>query len=163
MMLKIIWNHFKMINTIYGDLIEKAKNGEFDVIIHGCNCFCTMGGGIAKTIKNEFIEAFNADRKTIKGSKDKLGTCSFANIERNGFNFIVVNAYTQFNYGYGKMADYDAIEQCMKWIKDSFKGKRFGLPLIGAGLAGGDWNKILQIINDVLGDEDITIIKYKRI
>jgi len=73
----------------------------------------------------------------------------------------VVNAYTQFNYGYGKMADYDAIEQCMKWIKDNFKGKRFGLPLIGAGLAGGDWNKILQIINDVLGDEDITIIKYK--
>jgi len=68
--------------------LKRQKNGEFDVIIHGCNCFCTMGGGIAKTIKNEFIEAFNADRKTIKGSKDKLGTCSFANIERNGFNFI---------------------------------------------------------------------------
>jgi O-acetyl-ADP-ribose deacetylase (regulator of RNase III) len=41
-----------------GDLIKKAKEGEFDLIVHGCNCFCTMGGGIAKGIKREFPEAY---------------------------------------------------------------------------------------------------------
>lgn len=35
--------------------------------------------------------------------------------------------------------------------------------MIGAGLAGGDWNIISQIIDDELGDEDITIVKYKRL
>ena len=36
---------------IKGDLIKLALQGEFDVIVHGCNCFCTMGAGIAKSIK----------------------------------------------------------------------------------------------------------------
>ncbi len=35
------------LNIINGDLIDLAKNGNFDVIIHGCNCFRTMGVGIA--------------------------------------------------------------------------------------------------------------------
>jgi O-acetyl-ADP-ribose deacetylase (regulator of RNase III) len=29
--------------TIAGDLIKMAKNNEFDVIVHGCNCFTSMG------------------------------------------------------------------------------------------------------------------------
>mgnify|MGYP001795501660 FL=1 len=38
--------------TIKGDLVKLAIKGEFDLIIHGCNCFCTMGAGIAKTIRS---------------------------------------------------------------------------------------------------------------
>ncbi|RYD20572.1 MAG: hypothetical protein EOP88_14530 [Verrucomicrobiaceae bacterium] len=37
--------------TVAGDLIQLAKNGEFDLIVHGCNCMCTMGAGVAKGIK----------------------------------------------------------------------------------------------------------------
>ena len=40
--------------TVKGDLIHLALAGEFDVIVHGCNCYCTMGVGIAKTIKQKF-------------------------------------------------------------------------------------------------------------
>lgn len=36
--------------VITGNLIKLAINGDFDVIIHGCNCFCKMGAGIAKQI-----------------------------------------------------------------------------------------------------------------
>ena len=36
-----------MINYVDGDLIKLAKQGRFDVIVHGCNCFCQMGAGIA--------------------------------------------------------------------------------------------------------------------
>lgn len=39
---------------IYGDLIIEAKKGAFDVIAHGCNCFCNMGAGIAVAMKKEF-------------------------------------------------------------------------------------------------------------
>ncbi len=145
-----------------GDLIKKAKEGEFDLIVHGCNCFCTMGAGIAKGIKSEFSGAFDADRATTKGSREKLGTCSFAKIEREGIDLIVVNAYTQFDYrGRGAKADYDAIRSCMKWIKENFEGKRIGLPKIGAGLAGGDWEKISQIIDEELAGEDVTLVEYK--
>ena len=37
--------------TIHGNLIHVAQNCEFDLIVHGCNCFCAMGEGIAKGIK----------------------------------------------------------------------------------------------------------------
>lgn len=40
-------------NSIKGDLIKLAIDSEFDLIIHGCNGFCTMGAGIAKTIKQK--------------------------------------------------------------------------------------------------------------
>lgn len=50
------------LNIINDDLIDLAKNGNFDVIIHGCNCFCTMCAGIAKVIKQEFPEAYLPDQ-----------------------------------------------------------------------------------------------------
>lgn len=94
-----------------GDLIKLALNGEFDVIVHGCNCFCTMGKGIALTIKNVFPEAYQADLKTNKGDKQKLGKYSYAKLQRNGYQITVINAYTQYHYGgCGNKADYNAIK-----------------------------------------------------
>lgn len=60
-----------MLKIMHGDLIKLALTGDFDVIVHGCNCFNTMGAGIAKTIKQTFPEAYQADLKTEKGSKQK--------------------------------------------------------------------------------------------
>ena len=67
-------------NIVHGDLIKLALTGEFDVIIHGCNCQCAMGAGIAKAIKSTFPEAYQADGETEEGSRDKLGTISFAEV-----------------------------------------------------------------------------------
>ena len=38
--------------TVTGDLITLALEGEFDVIIHGCNCYNTMGAGIARAVRD---------------------------------------------------------------------------------------------------------------
>lgn len=146
---------------VEGDIIKLAIEGRFDVIIQGCNCFCTMGAGLARSIRHEFPEAYDADCETKKGSKKKLGTCSAAEVEREGARFIVVNAYTQFNYrGYGTKADYYAIRSCMKHIKSMYHGKRIGIPRIGAGLAGGDWEFISEIIAEELHEEDVTLVGY---
>ena len=98
-------------HKIKGDLIKLAIKGDFDVIIHGCNCFCTMGAGIAKSIKTAFPEAYKADLETLKGDKEKLGNFSAANIKRNGQEITIVNAYTQYHYGGpGIKVDYNAIQ-----------------------------------------------------
>lgn len=144
-----------------GNLIEMAINGDFDLIVHGCNCFGTMGAGVAKGIKAAFPQAFEADLATERGSKDKLGTCSFAEIPNEGAALIVVNAYTQFDWrGSGVKVDYEAVRSCMRWIKARYSGKRIGLPKIGAGLAGGDWKEIASIIEEELAGEDITLVEY---
>ncbi|HUV50462.1 MAG TPA: hypothetical protein VMW78_05525 [Anaerolineae bacterium] len=62
---------------IKGDLLKLAIDKEFDIIIHGCNCYCTMGAGIAKAIRDTFPEAWDADSKTGKGSLNKLETMRY--------------------------------------------------------------------------------------
>lgn len=147
--------------VIDGDLLELALAGEFDVIVHGCNCHCTMGAGIAKSIKARFPEAYAADLATTKGDREKLGTISFAEIERPHHSLVVVNAYTQYDWrGSGKKVDYDAIRTTMQFVKSRFGGKRIGYPLIGAGLAGGDWSEIAPIIDAALNGEDHTLVRY---
>lgn len=147
-------------NELTGDLLVLAEQGQFDVIVHGCNCFCTMGAGIAKTIKAKFPEAYQADLQTISGDRGKLGTYSQVKIQREGTEFVIVNAYTQFNWrGRGIKADYAAIEQVFKLIKSQFSGLCIAYPLIGAGLAGGDWTVISKIIDEALDGENHTVVK----
>ena len=147
---------------IEGDLLKLALNKEFDVIIHGCNCYCSMGAGIAQSVKKIFPEAFEVDEKTINGSKEKMGTISYAKVFRNTHEIIIVNAYTQYHWkGKGVLVDYDAIKSVMKIISKKFYGKRIAYPMIGAGLAGGDWNIISKIIDSALKGEDHTLVKFK--
>ncbi len=147
--------------TVRGDLLKLALEGEFDVIIHGCNCQCAMGVGIAKAIKSHFPEAYKADCKTAKGDRDKMGSISFATVEKNGQEITVVNGYTQFHWtGADGLADYDAIRSVMREVKKQFSGKRIGYPKIGAGLAKGDWDVISQIIEEELEGEDHTLVEF---
>jgi O-acetyl-ADP-ribose deacetylase (regulator of RNase III) len=147
--------------VIKGDLLRLALAGRFDVIVHGCNCHCEMGAGIALQIRTMFPEAYAADLQTEKGSRAKLGTSSMAVIKRGNTEFTVVNGYTQFHWsGAGVKADYDAIRSVMKGIKTRFAGQRIGYPQIGAGLAGGNWPTISSIIDEELHGEDHTLVIY---
>ena len=148
-------------HVLKGDLLKLALMGEFDVIVHGCNCQCAMGAGIAKTIKALFPEAYGADCATRKGDREKLGTISHANIIRDESSFTVANAYTQFHWsGQGIKADYDAIRSAMSEVKRQFEGRRIAYPMIGAGLAGGDWSIIAPIIDEALAGETHTLVQY---
>ena len=107
--------------SLNGDLIKLAKNGMFDVIVHGCNCFNNMGAGIARDIKTHYKDAWKIDQLTIYGSTNKLGTITYTE-PINGV--IVVNAYIQYRFGYGgPHCDYNAIRECMKVIKKTIQWK----------------------------------------
>jgi O-acetyl-ADP-ribose deacetylase (regulator of RNase III) len=145
--------------TVKGDLIKLAKKGEFDVIIHGCNCFCAMGSGIALQIKREFPGAYKVDMQTKQGDRKKLGTYSKAILG----DLTVINAYTQYDFkGTGILADYKAIDKVFRSIAIDFEGKRIGFPMIGAGLARGNWEEIEAIIKNNLGGMcDFTLVEYQ--
>ncbi len=142
---------------IRGDLIQYAENGLFDVIIHGCNCQCQMGKGIALTIKRKYPQVYEEDCKTEKGDRKKIGTYSSIEITNENNAFTVINGYTQFHWrGTGVKVDYNAIRSIMAQIKINFTGKRIGYPLIGVGLAGGDWSVIAKIIDE----EEHTLVRF---
>lgn len=139
---------------MFGNLITMGINGTFDCIVHGCNLYNTMGGGIAAEVNKRLNEAYQADLKTVKGDRKKLGTYTFAVID----GLTVINAYTQATFwDPSDMLDYDAVDKVMAKIAVDFPNKRIGMPLIGAGLAGGKWSKLLPIIEKYLPDAFIVV------
>lgn len=150
-------------NEIEGNLITLAQEGAFDVITHGCNCFCTMGAGIASQMAEAFgCNNYRLEGKNYKGQINKLGQIDFGFVEAGGKPLAVVNSYTQYQFGTKtKPFDYEAFFLCMRKINHIFKGKHIGLPQIGSHLAGGDWEVIKQIIKKELIDMNVTIVIYK--
>ncbi|MGE0740414.1 MAG: macro domain-containing protein [Hyphomonadaceae bacterium] len=147
--------------TVRGDLLQLALDGAFDVIVHGCNCQHTMGKGIALAIKQKFPEAYLADCATPKGGS-KMGSISVAEISKGATRFVVVNAYTQLHWrGPEAKVDYVALRQAMQKVKLAFAGRRIGYPRIGAGLGGGNWDRIASIISEEFAGEDHTLVEFE--
>lgn len=170
-----------MIQQITGNLIEMAQDSHFDVITHGCNCFCTMGTGIALGMKHRFgcndPELFKLESPKHAGNINKLGCIEDreveivkwfdAGLQHELVKLVVINSYTQYYYGqkgyqfgrYNIPLDYDALALCLRKINHKYSGKHIGMPPIGATHGGGEWKKILGIITTELKDMNVTIVK----
>lgn len=149
-------------SEVKGDLLSMARNGEFDIIVHGCNCFCTMGSGIARQVKSMFPEAYRADQCTKSGAR-KVGTFTWAHTT-NALPFIIVNAYTQYSYGGGiDRFEYDGFRRILKQLRlFAPDDARIGFPQIGAGLGGGDWERIRSMIREELEGLNVTVVIYDQ-
>ena len=133
-----------MLQLATGNLIDMAEQGLFDVIVHGCNCLNTMGSGIAAEIRARYPAAYDAD--TAYGNNIKLGHWS----EASAGAFTIVNAYTQINFmprGVDHF-EYESFELILEKLATQYAGKKFGFPYIGMGLAGGDKDRIIAMIED---------------
>lgn len=142
-----------MLKHTKGNLIDLAEQGEFDFIVHGCNCHHTMGSGIAKEIRERYPQAYEADLLTPKSDRDKLGSFSVALAN----NFVIVNAYTQFDFAPRDKDhfEYEAFQAILTKLVDRSKTVfeegltlSFGFPYIGMGLAGGDKDRIIAMLED---------------
>ena len=150
-----------MIKYIRGDLFESNA----DIIAHGVNCSGGFGSGVAGQMafiypqtRTAYLEKYNqegwelVDIQTVP-LVDDLGWF-------NGKH--IINCATQDEYlprGV-RHADYNAIRKAMEEVKAfaKFKGNQsIAMPKIGAGLAGGDWNVIEGILNEVFDDYDVTV------
>ncbi len=141
-----------MLKHAKGDLLEMAEQGQFNIIIHGCNCHNTMGSGIARQIRERYPQAYDADCATNYADRNKLGTISVALANnRAGEKFVIVNAYTQYDFNRGGVLndvfEYDAFKNILNgFARDASPAMNIGLPYIGMGLAGGDKKRILAMI-----------------
>lgn len=171
-----------MYKEIDGDIVAMGKQGLFDVILHGCNCFATMGAGLAPLMAAAFgCDRFEMEGEGWSGDINKLGTIDYeVRIVKKGIvyhpkavptpkgkHLIVVNCYSQYGFGKnhknGSIApiDYEALTLCLRKINHIFAGKKVATPAIGTGLAGGDLSIVKKIIQTELKDCDVTFIIYK--
>lgn len=139
------------IEYVTGDLMQAPEG----IILHGCNAQGVMGSGVAKAIRAKFPEAYAAYRTAFVKRWMTLGSVVFILCGRDTpGEKMIGNAITQEFYGRepGRVyADYAGIEKAFEFINrraPMYVGEngRVAMPMIGAGLAGGDWSIISEII-----------------
>jgi O-acetyl-ADP-ribose deacetylase (regulator of RNase III) len=153
-----------MIKEVKGNILEAPE----DVICHQVNCMGVMGGGLALQIKNKYPEVYPAYKAYCKGCKDSnpknlLGEVQTVPVYDGK---IIANLFGQFDYGRDKLyTDYEALKESLEGILNIatlYSSDSIALPYkLGCGLAGGDWNIVYNIIEEVFDNYDVTIYNFE--
>jgi O-acetyl-ADP-ribose deacetylase (regulator of RNase III) len=133
------------IKYIVGDLFA----GPEKVLLHGCNAKGAFGSGVAKIVRDRFPLAYHEYLNQFRNGGLILGSVIWSNCGKR----VIGNAITQSSYGRdgAVYVDYGAVRAVMTEV-DTYCARTgteaVGLPMIGAGLGGGDWKIIAAIIED---------------
>lgn len=150
----------KNIKYVKGDLLKS----DVDIIVHCANCFCTMGSGIAKQIREQYPEAYEADLRTKKGDIKKLGSYSVAESKDKW----IVNLYGQYTYGReSRKVNYEAVYNALEKLRNNLisinnSSAKIGFPYkMCCNLAGGDWRIIETMIKVIFENTNFKIEIYE--
>lgn len=146
-------------NKIKRDILLETKG----LIVHGCNTQGVMGAGIAKLLKEKYPSVYHDYIYRYKTGL-KLGDVILTKINHD---LCIASAITQEHYGRDPnvvYVDYDAVEKAFIAINEFANRYHYEVkfPLIGCGLANGDWNVISKIIDKTLDkkiDRTLFILK----
>ena len=135
-----------MIEYKQGDLLTVSEG----IIVHGCNAQRAMGSGVALAIKKKYPEAFQAyaEEEALYPGK----TIWYDAEDHYGKQLFIANCITQDKYGRDgvRYVNYAALVKCFMEVfsKAWCYGYDVNFPKIGAGLGGGNWEIIEQLIID---------------
>lgn len=150
-----------MITIIEGDIL----NAKEDIIAHQVNCQGVMGAGLAKQIKNKYYNSFLTYKHACDGVSDKNDLLGSIRRYREEDGKVICHIFSQLNYGRAKrQTDYEALRNGLKKLEIIARNndKTVALPYgIGCGLAGGDWDIVYKIIDEVFKDYEVTLYKFK--
>lgn len=140
------------IEYIRGDLL--ASDEKF--IGHGVNTYGLMGAGIAKAIADEYPTIYRDYKAACSGKRLKLGEVHVGEVPNwrpndNGTDYrFVFNMATQVEPG--PHAQYGAIMRTFETVLYTlvlWNQKRIGIPKIGCGIGGLQWDTVEWIIKEL--------------
>jgi len=144
------------ITTIKGNILTV----EHGIICHQVNCMGKMGAGLALKIRQKWPIVYQGYMYAYNNQQLILGETLLSEIVHG--QLYVANLCGQFYYGRDKQyTDYPAVRACL--LKVAEVSNNFKLPVyiphgMGCRLAGGNWNEMLNIIEQTL--QNATIMDY---
>ncbi len=143
-----------------GNVVSAVLDHEVDYMLHVTNSQRVYRSGVAKEVRDRIPEAYEAYMATqVKGT---IGC-----VTKGGY---VYNMTAQEYYGYDKKRylDYGALAECLFTVREDLKQVtvmrkvwKIGIPhYLGSGLAGGDWDIVLELVMGILG-KNFQIVVYK--
>jgi O-acetyl-ADP-ribose deacetylase (regulator of RNase III) len=137
------------IEYVTGDILQ----GSEEYLLHSCNSRGIQGSGIAKLLRDTYPENYRQYRRVYEKQNNSLdlGQCIWVDVGPR----VIINGIGQENFGRDPnmvYVSYDAIQKIIQTIDDELGDEqdpiRVAMPLIGAGLGGGSWKIISEIIED---------------
>ena len=164
-----------MVSFHTGNIIDSGA----DIICHQVNCQGAMNSGVAKAIRQKWPKVYTEYHQCAKDIDIGFGDMQlswehmFGHIqlvylgEENGHSKGVINMFAQEGYGYDgrRYTSYDAFWSCLGEIKKYINPeKTIAFPArIGCVRGGANWNVILTMIEEVLGEDyNVEIWDYDK-
>jgi O-acetyl-ADP-ribose deacetylase (regulator of RNase III) len=154
----------KKINYIKGDATQPIGSG-VKVITHVCNSVGGWGAGFVVALSRRWPQPESSYRNWFKNrsvKEFKLGEVQLVQVEEEVF---VANIIGQEGIGWSKgipPVRYEAIRQALSQVRQYCitLNASVHMPLMGAGLAGGEWSEIEKIVEEELCEYNIPVTTY---
>jgi O-acetyl-ADP-ribose deacetylase (regulator of RNase III) len=128
------------------------------IICHVCNDACGWGAGFVLALSLRWPEP----EEVYRSHYPRLGQVQMVRVSDR---IAVANMIAQHGYrrsSGGIPLDYDALESCLEAVASAAirNSCSIHMPRIGAGLAGGDWFVIADIIQRTMCDQGLRVTVY---
>lgn len=152
-------------NIIYlknGNAVVPVSTNSDRVIIHCCNDIGLWGAGFVVALSAKWPRVKEEYIKWSKQPTFKLGEVQFVKVEKDVTIGNMIGQKGVANQGNIRPIRYDAIDQCLKKVRDYCIKNTCTVhcPKFGAELAGGEWSKIEQLIINNLSNNGIQVFVY---
>lgn len=147
------------------------------IIAHQVNCKGVMGAGLAKQIRDKYPWVYSCYKKYCETYHyDLLGASAFFVNSDDTFKpeHLFMNIFGQDGYGRGSVqTDYQAfknsITKGLEFYRTAVCNDSYAVQIpiaipygIGCGLAGGDWDRIKDILEEIEQKEKALFFVYKK-
>lgn len=142
-------------NIINGNILDITEG----IIAHQVNCKGVAGAGLAKQIRKYYSSWFyEYQQKCQMYGNANLGGIG---IFEASPKLTIINLYAQVGYGTDRRyTNYQAFRECLQKVRDfRYKQKVYLPEFVGCGLAGGNWDVVSKIIDEVLPDAIVVRLK----
>lgn len=154
-----------------GCLMEALDSGEVDAAAQQANASNRMGRGIAPLLAKRWPQIREVDQIFSRGRtrEEKMGRYSRAILSGGEYFY---NLYGQLHWSLfpveeGRNTNYMYLCNSLQRMEIDLRNKescKVGFPLIGCGLAGGDWCVVSKLIHDIfiVRGYDVTVYVLEK-
>lgn len=143
---------------------------DVDIIAHQVNCMGVMGSGVAAQVKALFPDVYVRYRTVCREIRPQnlLGMTQTVLIRgEEAKPFAIANLFAQLSFGRDKQqTNYAALESCLKDLANEMRRRGFrsvAVPyMMGCVRGGGDWSKVLNLLERELKDFDVLICRKDK-
>ncbi len=146
-----------------GDALEPRRTGE-GIIAHIVNDKTpNWGAGFARAVKKEYPSVQKDFSEWVTCNTDDF---SLGNVHTSTISDELSVVHMIAQRGYGESAKprirYTSLKDCLEKLKDIAlsRGASVHMPRIGTGYAGGNWNYILELIDEILVRNNVDVTIY---